>query len=115
MQYVEGNPEYDAIAARNPLDMLLYGYILQLFEDQKLIIDSYFLEEDGEEEVEEEGDAKILALSEADTSLLPAEINANLANVNDPIQNKDSETPFFWHVPKSGGTTLQRSKYYCIL
>ena len=113
LQYVEGNPEYDAIAARNPLDMLLYGYILQLFEDQKLIIDSYFLEEDGEEEVEEEDDAKILALSEADTSLLPAEINANLANVNDPIQDRDSETPFFWHVPKSGGTTLQRM-YFCM-
>lgn len=110
LQYVEGNPEYDAIAARNPLDMLLYGYILQLFEDQKLIIDSYFIEEDGEE-VEEEDDAK--TLSEADTSLLPAEINANLANVNDPILDRDNETPFFWHVPKSGGTTLQRM-YFCM-
>jgi len=41
-KFVEGDPEFDAIAARNPLDMILYKYILQLFEDQKLIIDSYF-------------------------------------------------------------------------
>lgn len=107
--------------------MLLYGYILQLFEDQKLIIDSYTSaaeqveDEEGEDEkdrdIHEEDDANVLALlppdSDIGTSLLPTEINANLANVNDPILEREKETPFFWHVPKSGGTTLQRM-YFCM-
>lgn len=119
-KFVEGDPEFDAIAARNPLDMILYKYILQLFEDQKLIIDSYFIEAEEEEEEDEtalEEVANELALlppgADVGTSLLPADIQANLANINDPIQDKDHETPFFWHIPKSGGTTLQRM-YFCM-
>ena len=114
---MEGNPEFDAIAARNPLDMVLYNYILQLFEDQKLIIDSYFLEAEEEEEETLEEVANELALlppgADVGTSLMSADIQANLANINDPIQNEERETPFFWHVPKSGGTTLQRM-YFCM-
>jgi len=117
-KFSEGDPEFDAIAARNPLDMILYKYILQLFEDQKLIIDSYFIEaEEEEDETALEEVANELALlppgADVGTSLLPAEIQANLANINDPIQDKDHETPFFWHIPKSGGTTLQRM-YFCM-
>lgn len=100
--------------------MILYKYILQLFEDQKLIIDSYFIEAEEEEEEDEtalEEVANELALlppgADVGTSLLPADIQANLANINDPIQDKDHETPFFWHIPKSGGTTLQRM-YFCM-
>jgi len=32
----------------------------------------------------------------------------HLTNVDEPIQGHNVETPFFWHVPKSGGTTFQR-------
>ena len=75
---MEGNPEFDAIAARNPLDMVLYNYILQLFEDQKLIIDSYFLEAEEEEEETLEEVANELALlppgADVGTSLLSAVI-----------------------------------------
>jgi len=117
-KFVQGDPEFDAIAARNPLDMVLYSYILQLFEDQKLIIDSYFLDaEDEEDETTIDEVANELALlppgADVGTSRLPSEIQDNLANVNDPAQDKGSETPFFWHIPKSGGTTLQRM-YFCM-
>jgi len=117
-KFVQGDPEFDAIAARNPLDMVLYSYILQLFEDQKLIIDSYFVEaEDEEDETTIDEVANELALlppgADVGTSRLPSEIQDNLANVNDPAQDKGSETPFFWHIPKSGGTTLQRM-YFCM-
>merc|ERR1712127_1103698 len=36
-----------------------------------------------------------------------------MANTDDPFRTDGSETPFFWHVPKSGGTTLQRL-YWCM-
>lgn len=98
--------------------MILYEYILQLFEDQKLIIDSYFLEAEEEEEdaIVDEAANQLALLppgTEVGDSRLPAEIQSNLANVNEPRQDKENETPFFWHVPKSSGTTLQRM-YFCM-
>lgn len=111
-KFVQGDPEFDAIAARNPLDMVLYSYILQLFEDQKLIIDSYFVEAEDEEDVRQLWSLLPPGADDV-TSRLPSKIQANLANINDPVQDKGSETPFFWHIPKSGGTTLQRM-YFCM-
>lgn len=37
----EGSPEYNVIAERNALDMILFNYITLLYSEQKEIIDSY--------------------------------------------------------------------------
>mmetsp|Transcript_13745 Transcript_13745/g.29873 ORF Transcript_13745/g.29873 Transcript_13745/m.29873 type:complete len:370 (-) Transcript_13745:146-1255(-) len=37
----EGSPEYNLIAERNALDMILYNYITLLYSEQKGLIDSY--------------------------------------------------------------------------
>jgi len=115
----EFSPEFEAIASRNPMDMLLYQYILRLFDEQKEIVDSYFSEEEAEhllpagdiheffEDPREEAVAKKKAVS-----LLPKEIDANLMDVTNPFSD-GSSTAFFWHVPKCGGTTLQRL-YWCM-
>jgi hypothetical protein len=34
-------PEYDLLAERNSLDMVLYNYIKLLFQEQKPVIDKY--------------------------------------------------------------------------
>mmetsp|Transcript_20650 Transcript_20650/g.44827 ORF Transcript_20650/g.44827 Transcript_20650/m.44827 type:complete len:379 (-) Transcript_20650:141-1277(-) len=36
-----GSPEYNVIAERNALDMILYNYITLLFSEQKVVIDAY--------------------------------------------------------------------------
>merc|ERR1719384_845545 len=40
-KFAEGTPEFEAVAGRNKLDMLLYKYVETIFEEQKDIIDSY--------------------------------------------------------------------------
>lgn len=45
-KFAEGTPEFEAVAGRNKLDMLLYKYVETIFEEQKDIIDSY-KQEDG--------------------------------------------------------------------
>lgn len=98
--------------------MLLYKYVESLFEAQKEIVDS-FLEDPVEPQEEEEEisgpqDERNLALLppgsavEAVSHGSPRDILSHLADANSPIQGWDVETPLFWHVPKSGGTTLQR-------
>lgn len=41
VQVVEGSREYNLLAERNALDMILYNYITLLFAEQKNLIDSY--------------------------------------------------------------------------
>lgn len=41
IQLEEGSPEYKIVAERNALDMILYNYIMLLYEEQKLLLDSY--------------------------------------------------------------------------
>jgi len=40
-QLEEGSPEYNVIAERNALDMILYNYITLLYSEQKVVIDAY--------------------------------------------------------------------------
>lgn len=142
-QVEEGSPEYEAVASRNRLDMLLYKYIEALFDAQKEIVDSYLEEEDvadegdaSEDPQDDEGPPPAAALSSSaaaprddvsasNLALLPPgsaietikndarDILSHLADNTDPIRGRSLETPFFWHVPKSGGTTLQRL-YWCM-
>mmetsp|Transcript_27594 Transcript_27594/g.49726 ORF Transcript_27594/g.49726 Transcript_27594/m.49726 type:complete len:371 (+) Transcript_27594:181-1293(+) len=37
----EGSPEYNLLAQRNALDMILYNYIILLYAEQQILIDSY--------------------------------------------------------------------------
>ena len=39
-QVVKNTPEWDILAKKNELDILLYAYVENLFEEQKEIIDS---------------------------------------------------------------------------
>lgn len=162
-KFEEGSPEFEAIAGRNRLDMLLYKYIESLFDAQKEIVDSYIESEEepaaameelpappqsetpqDEEEVsatpltqdepvvtqaeykpeggpapmempipEEESRELSIPEDESGEEVSPRAILSSLVDVNDPVQGRDVETPFFWHVPKSGGTTLQRL-YWCM-
>lgn len=109
--------------------MLLYKYVESLFDAQKEILDAYLEDEEpaavaaaATEEEKDEGEPQVdesakLALlppgSAMEVVSNPRGILGNLANIDDPIQTRDNETPFFWHVPKSGGTTLQRL-YWCM-
>ena len=130
MQFDKDSPEYKAIAERNPLDMILYQYIEKLFEEQKEIIDHYYTRDDDsilnpQEEIEE--DTAALPESEADPIeaaqdtrqekegllMMSDETNRNLVNVGQPFTKSPTITPFFWHVPKCGGTSLQRL-YWCM-
>jgi len=169
-KFEEGIPEYEAVASRNRLDMLLYKYIETLFDAQKEIVDSYLEPEatlvvqskEGEStsrvvrQVEEKlssprlGAPREESSSKLETmkphkpngltvpvssaaapgtvkqlvkSVSPEEkakeakshedVASHLTAVNDPVKGRDVETPFFWHVPKCGGTTLQRL-YWCM-
>jgi len=40
----EGSPEWEAFAGKNALDIRLYDYILQIFEEQKEVIESYAID-----------------------------------------------------------------------
>lgn len=40
-QVLEGSPEYELLAERNSLDVILYNYILLLYDQQKHIVDGY--------------------------------------------------------------------------
>jgi len=144
-KFEEGSPEYDIIAGRNPLDMLLYKYIESLFESQQEIIDSYLQNEqpqsvegtnhvlndgmelqneqlqlaegtdDGLNDGMEPEKAKLAALlppgSESGTVSISSDYTNHLLNINDPPS--ESDTALFWHVPKSGGTNIQRL-YWCM-
>lgn len=117
-KFEEGSPEFEIVAGRNRLDMLLYKYIESLFESQKEIIYSYLEDEMPEEniiEFDRRVDSANLR-SQRHHALLPPGVDSDefihhLANVEDPVE--ESDTAFFWHVPKSGGTTLQRL-YWCM-
>jgi len=119
-KFEKGSPEFDSIASRNSLDVHLYEYIETLFDAQKEILDSY-LEEEGEPEAQHDDpqadESAKLALLPPGAAVKaitnPREIRNSLADVNAPFGDRKSETPFFWHVPKSGGTTLQRL-YWCM-
>lgn len=111
------------MANNNRYDILLYKYVEDLFEAQKEIIDAFLEPEkeagsgDEKEESTPEDESKKLALlppgSAVESVSDPNSTEDNLANTDDPIEGRDVETPFFWHVPKSGGTTLQRL-YWCM-
>lgn len=106
-KFEEGSPEYEAVASRNRLDMLLYKFVENLFDDQKEIVDSYLLEPEVEAEVDLHPQRVSARLGEV------PDMQSHLVDNTEPIQDQDSETPFFWHIPKSGGTTLQRL-YWCM-
>lgn len=113
-KFEEGSPEYEAVAARNPLDMLLYKHIETLFDAQREIIDSYLLDEDPD--LDTNAAERKLALLPPGSEMKAAnsdyrEWQSHLAEAAGP--RAPLETPFFWHVPKSGGTTLQRM-YWCM-
>jgi len=121
-KFEEGSPEYEAVGAKNRMDILLYKYIETLWEAQEEIIESYLSDEPEEDpkDVERRETAELALLPPGAevqgpdiSTVLMDKIRGNLANVDDPIQGRDTETPFFWHVPKSGGTTLQRL-YWCM-
>jgi hypothetical protein len=40
-QVLEGSPEYNLLAERNGLDMMLYEYITLLYAEQASVINSY--------------------------------------------------------------------------
>ena len=50
-QVEEGSPAWEALAERNALDIRLYDYILQLFEEQKEVIESYAIDMAVQEEI----------------------------------------------------------------
>lgn len=129
-QFDENSPEYQAIAERNPLDMILYQYIEKLFEEQKQIINHYFDENTDDdsvasttEELEEasvasqprDPDNVVEEARQLDTVevTFPEVAESNLVNLNQPFEPSPNMTPFFWHIPKCGGTTLQRL-YWCM-
>jgi hypothetical protein len=113
--------------------MILYQYIEKLFEEQKEIIDHYFVRDDDsivnpqdesdapqdEEEAVEETSEEETALQEEEVAentadIIPQEAQRNLVNVGQPFTKSPANiTPFFWHVPKCGGTSLQRL-YWCM-
>jgi hypothetical protein len=113
-KFEEGSPEYEEVASRNRLDMLLYKFVENLFDDQKEIVDSYLREPEVEAD-----EVHIPTLESTRRARSPPEsadiqdIQSKLVDVTEPIRDQDSETPFFWHIPKSGGTTLQRL-YWCM-
>ena len=117
-QVEEFSPEYEAIASRNSLDMHLYNYIIKLFDEQKEIVDSYFTEEEAETMLPAEDLHEIFEDPEVEAErkavvTVSKYVNENLMDVTVPFQQEGVATPFFWHVPKSGGTTLQRL-YWCM-
>lgn len=88
--------------------MLLYKFVEALFDAQKEIVDSYLLEP------EEEGESALQPKSARVKSVSATpDIRPHLVDNSEPIADRDTETPFFWHIPKSGGTTLQRL-YWCM-
>ena len=50
-QVEEGSPAWKALAEKNALDIRLYDYILQLFEEQKEVIESYAIDMAVQEEI----------------------------------------------------------------
>lgn len=135
LQFEPDSPEYKAIAERNPLDMILYQYIEKLFEEQKAIIDHYYTRDDDsvlnpeeaavaapephEEVVEDtrtlslEDESPLQEQAENTAALIPEQAQQNLVNVGQSFDKSPTITPFFWHVPKCGGTSLQRL-YWCM-
>eukprot|EP00956_Cyclotella_meneghiniana_P033082 scaffold93044_cov72-Cyclotella_meneghiniana.AAC.6 len=140
-KFDKDSPEYKAIAERNPLDMILYQYIEKLFEEQKEIVDHYYVRDDDsindfqgdDESVSDETESaetseaepeptpeevaqedQTLQENEDDKEVeLPVEADRNLVNNGQSFVKSDNITPFFWHVPKCGGTSLQRL-YWCM-
>ena len=45
IQVVEGSPQYNVLAERNALDIILYNYITLLYEEQKMLIDTFALQQ----------------------------------------------------------------------
>ena len=140
-KFDKNSPEYKAIAERNPLDMILYQYIEKLFEEQKEIVDHYYVRDDDsindfqgdDESVSDETESaetseaepeptpeevaqedQTLQENEDDKEVeMPKEADDNLVNASQSFVKSDNITPFFWHVPKCGGTSLQRL-YWCM-
>jgi hypothetical protein len=55
---------------------------------------------------------RFLSLDDLDTNGEPAWITTNLIDLHQK-PNPSEETPLFWHIPKSGGTTAKRL-YMCM-
>ena len=110
--------------------MILYQYIEKLYDEQKEIIDHYFDADDdsiiGNEREEDasteasppEPEPEVEDLTKDAQNLpdnqvqIPREARTNLVSVQ-ATKTASLSTPFFWHIPKCGGTTLQRL-YWCM-
>ena len=92
------SPEWNAIAQKSPLDMMLYRFIENLYEEQYEIFDTY-------SELEELND-QVIQWSDVFNS-------THLADSDAPFTRNERETPFFWHIPRSGGSSLQ-DLYWCM-
>ncbi|KAL3800259.1 hypothetical protein ACHAWO_013841 [Cyclotella atomus] len=88
--------EWNAISMKSPLDMMLYKFMEKLFEEQVEIFDeSYDL------------------ATHSDQVLWNDTFNpSHLADFDGSYPN-ELETPFLWHVPRSGGSHVQ-DFYWCL-
>lgn len=81
--------------------MMLFSLIQKLFEEQYDIFNDFPEEEPSEDPVWWRDGLN------SDT------IKSHLAPVNGPFSKQEEETPFFWHVPRAGGSHLQ-DLYWCM-
>ena len=67
--------------------------------------------------VDEATDGKLELVGNDESSLdpdaIPSWLRSNLADVNSADECNDSDTPFYWNIPESGGTAIQ-NLYWCI-
>ena len=138
-KFEEGSEEFEAIAARNKLDILLYKFVETLFEAQKDIVDSFQQASDDlaaemasvEAELNDslpQVDAEVAAEMALlpPGSAMPVDIPPKLRHSETPpwksidffiqpvtVKPKPDETSVYWHIPKSGGTNA-KSYFGCL-
>eukprot|EP00956_Cyclotella_meneghiniana_P001940 scaffold2132_cov66-Cyclotella_meneghiniana.AAC.1 len=92
------SPEWLAITQKSPLDTLLYSFVEKLYEQQYEIFDIY-------SEMEQLSD-QVIQWSDVYNS-------THLAAFDAPFTRNERQTPFFWHIPRSGGSSIQ-DLYWCM-
>ena len=104
---VQNSPEWLALAALSPLDVMLYRHIERLFEEQ------YEKFEEFPSEGSTNQDSSAVWWSDEFNSIT---IKSHLAPYNGPFvvpSGSVPQTPFFWQIPRSGGSHLQ-NLYWCM-
>jgi hypothetical protein len=89
--------EWIAIAQKSPLDMMLYKFMEKLFEEQVEIFDEY---------------SDDLVTHPDQVSWNDTFNPSHLADFDGHFPS-NTETPFYWHVPRSGGSHIQ-DYYWCL-